>query len=62
MEWNRKRNTTETTIKITGPTLKGINDNIDKILQIYRCIVSPIRPGDNESFFVYLTIIGEVEE
>lgn len=52
----------EDTIKITARTPERVDEIIDKIIEIYRCVVSPIRNGNNGTFFTYLTIIAEVSE
>jgi len=48
-------------IKISGPYVK-VDNAIDRILEIYKCSVSPIRNGDRGGCYVFLTVIGEVEE
>lgn len=56
-----KNRTLETIIKVTGSHV-NVDSAIDNISKIYRCVVSPIRPSDRGGWFVYLTVIGEVEE
>jgi len=56
-----KNRTLETIIKVTG-SHENVDSAIDKISDIYRCVVSPMRPSDRGGFFVYLTVIGEVLE
>lgn len=56
-----KNRTLETIIKVTG-SHESVDSAIDKICEIYRCAVSPIRPSDRGGYFVYLTVIGEVDK
>ena len=56
-----KNRTQETLIKITT-THDRVEEVIDKILEIYRCSISPIRNSDRGGCFVYLTVIGEAEK
>ncbi len=57
----RKR-TQETIIKVTSGSQESVDSAIDKICEIYRCAVSPIRSSDRGGYFVYLTVIEEVAE
>ena len=62
MGYQRNNRTPETTIKITGHTNERVDEITDKILEFYRCVVSPIREDDRGTVFVYLTVIGEAVE
>ena len=62
MGYRRKNRPIETTIKVTGPSDERVNEVADKILDLYRCVVSPVRNGDRGTVFVYLTVIGEAVE
>ena len=62
MGYRRSNRTTETTIKITSDSDKRVDEITERILDLYRCVVSPIRDGDRGTVFVYLTVIGEAEQ
>ncbi|GAJ14105.1 unnamed protein product, partial [marine sediment metagenome] len=47
--------------KITGPNPTRVDEVTEKILEIYDCVVSPIREGDGGNSFVYLTVIREAK-
>ena len=62
MGYRRKNRPVETTIKVTGESHEKVDEITDRILELYRCIVSPVRDGDRGTVFVYLTVIGEAAE
>ena len=53
---------TEDTIKITAHSVERVDEIVDRLLEIYRCVVSPIRDKGEGCAFCYLTIIEEMEE
>lgn len=52
----------EDVIKITARSIERVDELIDGVLEVFRCSITPIRDGNNGTFFVYLTVIGRVEE
>ena len=59
MGYRKQHRIPETTIKVTGPSDERVDEIAERILELYKCVVSPIREGDRGTVFVYLTVIGE---
>ncbi len=60
--YRNQHRTPEDTIKITSSSDDRVNEIADKILELFRCVVSPVKDGDRGTVYLYLTVIGEVVE
>ena len=60
--YRKKPRPVETTIKITSSSDDRVNEIADKILELFRCVVSPVKDGDRGTVYLYLTVLGEADE